>query len=644
MSVPILLRAGIAAIVVAGWLSWSPGSPSFAQQSAERAEVTATRVEGDQLTASVAVLDAASNPVMGLGVEAFTATIDGVAVSPGRVTSGVDTALPLGIILTVDTSGSMAGAALASAKSAILPLVNAMQGNDQAALLTFAQTVTVPVALTGETGTLAAAIQAMSATGNTALFAGVARAAELAGAARQPRRAVVLLSDGEDFGAASGGITREQALEAARSTAVPFFVVGLGQEVDQQFLTSLATSTNGQYFAAADPAQLSQLYARISDRLRQQYTVTIELPAELPGGSHRLSISAGGATATATFETEGPPPPAAVLGPVATPLSEEQVVPVSGLSSGTTVEFAIDGEPIEPLPDGRSVRLDPYVFEPGRTYTLTAAVVGGETLTHAFTVAALPPVLLAPREVPGLEPGDLVRLTIQAQPGQVTATFFVDGEQVGEVVQPPFDFVLPEDDYAAGGHEVRVVVAGAAGSVEAVYPFSGPAAPGTNYAAYILLLAVAAVSLAGVVYGGRRAVGWYRSRPEPVDVSGVGEQLAAWAELRRTGREEEPAAGVEERVTGPWGRLVVDSGPDAGKVFELREDVELAGRAKFCSVRLSGPGVEDAHFVLSRDGRLNASTPACRVEVDGEVVRSADIASGARIRAGGIDLRFEGIS
>jgi VWFA-related protein len=637
-----MVRAGGVAVVLAGWLA--AGAASSAQQTADRAEVTATRVEGGQLTAAVAVLDAASNPVTGLALEAFTATIDGVAVSPSGVTSGLDAALPLGIILTVDTSGSMQGAALASAKDAILPLVNAMQGNDQAALLTFAQTVVVPVPLTGETGTLAAAIQAMNATGNTALFAGVTRAAEIAGAAPQPRRAVVLLSDGEDFGAASGGITREQALETARSTGVPFFVVGLGQEVDQQFLTTLATSTGGQYFAAADPAQLSQLYVRISDRLRQQYTLSLELPEDLPGGSHRLTVSAGGATGVATFETEGPPPAVAVLSPLPTPLSEEQVVSVSGLPAGSMVRFAIDGEPIESLSDGRSVRLDPYLFEPGREYILTAETGDGETLSQPFTAAPLPPLLVAPREVPDLEPGDLLRLTIRAQPGETTATFFVDGEQVSEVSQEPFDFVLPARDYEAGAHAVRVLVANTAGSVEATYPFAGPAAPGTNYAAYILLVAVVVVVLGGALYGGRRALGWYRARPEAVDVSGVGDQLAAWAELRRGGRSEAPVEGEAERPAGPWGRLIVVSGPEAGKVFELREDVELVGRAKFCSVQVTGPGVEDAHFVISRDGRLNASTPACRVEVDGVVVHSTMVTSGARLRAGETDLTFEGLS
>lgn len=233
MNTPRTPRPRTIIVLLVMCLAAVPSGWSQAQQSPARLDVVAVRVEERQLTLSLAVLDGASNPVAGLAAESFGVTVDGAAVTPETVSTGLDAALPVGIILAVDTSGSMQGTSLASARQAILPLVNAMQANDQAALLTFAQSVSVPVPLTGETGTLSAAIEAMTATGNTALFAGVVRASELAAAAPQPRRTVVLLSDGEDFGAASGGITREQALESARSAGVAFFVVGLGQEVDQ---------------------------------------------------------------------------------------------------------------------------------------------------------------------------------------------------------------------------------------------------------------------------------------------------------------------------------------------------------------------------------------------------------------------------
>lgn len=634
MNAPRTRRPRTIIVLLVMCLAAVPSGWSQAQQSPARLDVVAVRVEERQLTLSLAVLDGASNPVAGLAAESFGVTVDGAAVTPETVSTGLDAALPVGIILAVDTSGSMQGTSLASARQAILPLVNAMQANDQAALLTFAQSVSVPVPLTGETGTLSAAIEAMTATGNTALFAGVVRASELAAAAPQPRRTVVLLSDGEDFGAASGGITREQALESARSAGVAFFVVGLGQEVDQQFLTSLASTTNGQYFAATDPAQLSGLYARISDRLRQQYTVVVPLPANLPGGSHRITVTAGGLTGAASFETAGPPPRGVEIDEVPGVLAQETIVSVSGVAAGATVDFALDGEAIDSLPGGRSVRLDPYLLDPSATHALSVAVPGEETLTRTFRVAALPPVLVAPREVPNLQPGDLLRLTITAQPGPVSVAFWVDGEEVQTLQSPPFEFILPERDFEPGDHQVRVVVTNAAGAVEEVYGFTAPGEPGPNYAAYALLVVAIVAAAGGGAYGGWRAVSSFRARPRPIDVSGVGNQLAEWAELRRGGHGEEPREAAPGDTPGPWGRMTVVAGPDAGRVFELRDDVELVGRASFCSIRLSDPAVEPAHFVISRDGRLNASTPTARMEVDGTVVRSADARDGTRVRVG----------
>jgi VWFA-related protein len=629
----ILLLVPGGAVMPVGWVR--------AQQTPAQLDVAGVQVEEGQLTLSVAVLDSGSNPVAGLDVGAFRVTIDGAAVAPGAVSSGLDAALPLGIILAVDTSGSMQGQPLQSARQAILPLVRAMQASDQAALLTFAQSVSVPLPLTGDTARLAAGIDAMVATGNTALFAGTARAAELAAAAPQPRRVVVLLSDGEDFGSASGGITREQALAAAQSAGVPFFVVGLGQEVDQQFLTSLASTTNGQYFAATDPTQLSGLYARISDRLRQQYTVVVPLPAELAGGSHRVTVTAGGVTGAASFQTAGPPPRGIELDTLPAELDRETVVSVSGGPTGGIVSFALDGQAVGPLAAGRSVRLDPYVLDPAAPHTLTVTV-GGETISRTFRVAALPPVLVAPREVPNLRPGDLLRLTITAQPGPLAVSLFVDGEAVETLQAPPFEFIIPERDFAPGEHQARVVISNASGTVEEAYGFTIPGEPGPNYAAYALLALAAVAMLGGIAYGGWRAFSWYRARPRPLDVSGVGEQLAEWAELRRGGHTGETPAPPPGDAPGPWGRLTVAKGPDAGRVFELRDDVELVGRGSFCSVRLSDPGVEPAHFVISRDGRLNASTPTARVEVDGRVVRSGLMGRDPHIRIGSTELLLEG--
>ncbi len=617
-------------------------SRGMAQQPAGAVEVTGTSVADGKVTAAVAVLDAASNPVPGLTGEDFTVQIDGAAVAGATITTGVDTALPLGIVLTVDTSGSMAGAAINAAKEAILPLVSALQASDQAALVTFANDVVEAVPITSDTAALSAAIEAMEAAGNTALFAGVVRASEVAAAAPQPRRAVVLLSDGEDFGSVSGGITGPDALAAAGATGVPFFVVGLGQEVDQPFLTSLAADTGGQYFAAADPAELAQLYGRISDRLRQQYTISVALPDGLDGGTHRLTVSAAGASGFATFETESAPTvPALTIGDLPDEIAERTTIAVAGAPAGSEVRIELNGEPLPTT--GNSADLDPYLLEPG-SYTLVVRTEPETALPIERTIAipALPPEIVAPTEIPDLRPGDLVRLTVRAQPGETAVGARVDGTEVYLASEPPFEFVLPDDDYSSGSHDLSVSVETAGGTAERTFTFEGPAEPGTNYALFVLLALAALAVVAGLVLGGRKALAWQRNRPEPINVEGVGEQLAAWSELRRGRGDigETETAVLAPVQPGAWGTLTVTAGPDAGQRFDLRDDTELVGRGRFCSVRLTDPKVEEAHFVISRNGRLSASTPAARLRVDGAEARTVLLEARAVVQLGATEAEI----
>ena len=81
--------------------------------------------------------------------------------------------------------------------------------------------------------------------------------------------------------------------------------------------------------------------------------------------------------------------------------------------------------------------------------------------------------------------------------------------------------------------------------------------------------------------------------------------LASWVQGSRrvegAPREETPATAPSTEAL-PWGVLRVIEGPDAGKTFELREETELVGRGKFCTVRLTDKSLEEAHFVLGRDG------------------------------------------
>ena len=95
----------------------------------------------------------------------------------------------------------MAGAAIEQAREAGKIFVSELGPNDQAAVMTFSNTVQVVQPFTNDRAALTAAIDGIQAAGNTALYDAVVSAAGTAPGGVQ--RAIVLLSDGLDAGGVS---------------------------------------------------------------------------------------------------------------------------------------------------------------------------------------------------------------------------------------------------------------------------------------------------------------------------------------------------------------------------------------------------------------------------------------------------------
>jgi Ca-activated chloride channel family protein len=98
---------------------------------------------------------------------------------------------------------------------------------------------------------------------------------------RPRRRAIVILTDGEDTASI---ISDDQVLELAREADVGVYAIGLRTDRPQDrerqaygqatyFLTTLTRDTGGQVFFTNALAELDAVYERIADELRSQYTV-----------------------------------------------------------------------------------------------------------------------------------------------------------------------------------------------------------------------------------------------------------------------------------------------------------------------------------------------------------------------------------
>jgi Ca-activated chloride channel family protein len=189
------------------------------------------------------------------------------------------------VVLVIDTSGSMAATDLSptrlgAATSAAQSLIDALPDGARVGVVSFSQTASVVAPLTSDKTQADNALDTLSPGGGTAIGDGLnaalnqlaQRPADAQG--QRPPGMVILLSDGES----NFGSTPASAAARAKQQGVQVDTVGVGQRgtqayvdrqavgLDESTLKSIASTTSGQYFYAADANQLAQIYANLGSQ------------------------------------------------------------------------------------------------------------------------------------------------------------------------------------------------------------------------------------------------------------------------------------------------------------------------------------------------------------------------------------------
>ncbi|MGC9025878.1 MAG: VWA domain-containing protein, partial [Chloroflexia bacterium] len=250
------------------------------------------------VTAYVTVTDENGRPIPNLPPSEFVLREDDQPISSFDLRA-VERYQPLHIVLALDTSGSMGirnATPLRDAKKAAMILVDTLRPDDQVALLTFAQKVTLTLDFTTDRSLIETAITTTRSLppgeGETLLYDATFEAIRKAGEGPVGGRLVILLSDGRDTASA---MTLDDVLQEARNRAVPVFTVAIdrGRPEDKDFvkvMDRLARLTGGVPYRVegSQTAKLVEEFQVISELLQWQYKVayTSSLPAD--GKSHTL--------------------------------------------------------------------------------------------------------------------------------------------------------------------------------------------------------------------------------------------------------------------------------------------------------------------------------------------------------------------
>lgn len=174
------------------------------------------------------------------------------------------------VALVFDGSGSMAGVGQEEARRAGHAFVDSLDGvRDEAAVVWFTQVVSVYQHMTVHKPSLRSAIDALPATGATALWDGVYTALlELESKASFQRRALIVLTDDADNSSSVG--TPAKAIALATRLNVRVHTISLTESGDRAALASLSDSTGGQHFAMPAPRDLVGIYRSLVSQLKKK--------------------------------------------------------------------------------------------------------------------------------------------------------------------------------------------------------------------------------------------------------------------------------------------------------------------------------------------------------------------------------------
>lgn len=189
--------------------------------------------------------------------------------------------LPISLSLLIDTSASMLEK-LPVAQAAATRFTRTLRPQDLAQVMQFNDRATVLQDYTNDQATLEAAIRRTQASGPTALhnalYIALKDLSQQKRAGELRRRAIVLLSDGEDTASL---VNDEQVLEVARKTEIGIYSISLrsSRGQDRNFsqanyvLSSLSRETGGQVYFPNSLSELDSVYDRIAEELRTLYSL-----------------------------------------------------------------------------------------------------------------------------------------------------------------------------------------------------------------------------------------------------------------------------------------------------------------------------------------------------------------------------------
>jgi Ca-activated chloride channel family protein len=257
---------------------------------------TAFRADTTLVLVPVSVTDPSNRYVLGLEKQDFHLFEDDV---PQTITFFSSEDAPLSIGLLVDTSGSM-GAKLDTSRRAVVEFLKTLNASDEAFLVEFSDQADLAVSLTSDSAAIANKLTSVTSGGLTAMLDAVHTGLQEMKRAKNPRKALLIISDGGDN---NSRYTATQIGDLVREADVQIYAMGVFEPVlsfglstaglttaemsGPKLLSTIAEQTGGRALAATNLRELPGIAERIGIELRNQYVLAYSPSNKNRDGKYR---------------------------------------------------------------------------------------------------------------------------------------------------------------------------------------------------------------------------------------------------------------------------------------------------------------------------------------------------------------------
>ncbi len=180
------------------------------------------------------------------------------------------------IMLICDVSGSMSGQPTTDLKNAIKRFVETSNDIESIALVTFSSYIEDFYDFGTDNDTLINAADAIYSTGGTNMYGTIVDSMDSFDSDDNELRFILLLSDGCDGSPASTETINNEIGYYCKENGIVLYSLGLGYDVDIDYMNTIASSTGGYFTYVGDSATLESFYSSLRSQILNRYIITFK--------------------------------------------------------------------------------------------------------------------------------------------------------------------------------------------------------------------------------------------------------------------------------------------------------------------------------------------------------------------------------